>query len=392
MIPGFLDALRRPSCFSTWQPTARTHLLHVGFAALLVLISIKSAWPLGQSSLGFGIAGGVALALCSRYPGIGAVAGVAVAWSAAFLNDGLPTLSPGIVPWLCAAVLIARGHHRGPAYGSVILHMMVELVVMTRVLPYGGWLEDLTTQAFGGGVALLVGELSRLPRHQAEDSILAHRSELERQRILVVSELHDTVVRDLTHAVMTAEQVRLAHPENDLLVRELGTMIGSVRTSVEQLRHSLRAIRDLRGEEHLDLLATEAPRPLREVVAEAGETLGRRGVDLVVEGIDVFDGTAIPPGIRVQLTRVLGELVTNTTKYAAPSGSARIVVESDGDTVEALVSNDVAASPGKDPATSSGLGLEGARRRIESLGGTFDVTRTPSRWTVVLSIPLRPAL
>ena len=138
MIPGFLDALRRPSCFSTWQPTARTHLLHAGFAALLVLISIKSAWPLGQSSIGFGIAGGVALALCSRYPGIGAVAGVAVAWSAAFLNDGLPTLSPGIVPWLCAAVLIARGHHRAPAYGSVILHMMVELVVMTRVLPYGG--------------------------------------------------------------------------------------------------------------------------------------------------------------------------------------------------------------------------------------------------------------
>ena len=84
--------------------------------------------------------------------------------------------------------------------------------------------------------------------------------------------------------------------------------------------------------------------------------------------------------------------MTNTTKYSAPSGSARIVVESDGDTVEALVSNDVAASPGKDPATSSGLGLEGARRRIESLGGTFDVTRTPSRWTVVLSIPLRPAL
>jgi len=191
---------------------------------------------------------------------------------------------------------------------------------------------------------------------------------------------------------MTAEQVRLAHPENDLLVRELGTMIGSVRTSVEQLRHSLRAMRDLRGEEHLDLLATEAPRPLREVVAEAGETLGRRGVDLVVEGIDVFDETAIPPGIRVQLTRVLGELVTNTTKYAAPSGSARIVVESDGDTVEALVSNDVAASLGKDPATSSGLGLEGARHRIESLSGTFDVTRTPSRWTVVLSIPLRPAL
>ena len=66
-------------------------------------------------------------------------------------------------------------------------------------------------------------------------------------------------------------------------------------------------------------------------------------------------------------------------------------MESDGDTVEALVSNDVDTSSGKDPATSSGLGLEGARRRVESLGGTFDVTHIPGRWTVVLSIPLKTA-
>ena len=38
---------------------------------------------------------------------------------------------------------------------------------------------------------------------------------------------------------------------------------------------------------------------------------------------------------------------------------------------------------------SSGLGLPGARRRVEALGGTFDVARTAERFTAVLSVPLR---
>ena len=390
-MANILAGLLQPTRYTTWRPTWRLHLAHAFLSALITLFSITAAWPLYTSMIAFAIVGGLALALCSRFPWPGALLGSASAWAGTLMMTDVP-ISPGIIPWLCTAVLVARGFPRMPAYSLVVFSLVLLIADARWGETSEGWISLLAWWVVVGGGAITLAELIRSPRDQAERSLHTYRESMERQRLLVVTELHDTVVRDLTHAVMTAEQVRLAHPENDLLVRELGTMIGSVRTSVEQLRHSLRAIRDLRGEEHLDLLATEAPRPLREVVAEAGETLGRRGVDLVVEGIGVFDETAIPPGIRVQLTRVLGELVTNTTKYAAPSGSARIVVESDGDTVEALVSNDVAASPGKDPATSSGLGLEGARRRIESLGGTFDVTRTPGRWTVVLSIPLRPAL
>ena len=47
---------------------------------------------------------------------------------------------------------------------------------------------------------------------QADAVADRYREDLERQRLLVVSELHDTVVRDLTRAVMTAEQARLARP------------------------------------------------------------------------------------------------------------------------------------------------------------------------------------
>ena len=48
-----------------------------------------------------------------------------------------------------------------------------------------------------------------------------------------------------------------------------------------------------------------------------------------------------------------------------------------------------AAGPGESGApVLPGLGLTGARRRVESLGGAFDVVRARGRWTASLSVPL----
>ena len=38
---------------------------------------------------------------------------------------------------------------------------------------------------------------------------------------------------------------------------------------------------------------------------------------------------------------------------------------------------------------SSGLGLEGARRRVESLGGSLSVSQGEGRWTTILSVPFQ---
>jgi len=103
--------------------------------------------------------------------------------------------------------------------------------------------------------------------------------------------------------------------------------------------------------------------------------------------------------VRQQLVRVLGELVSNMVKHAAP-GSARLLIEADGRSLEAMASN--ASGPGhrderrgewqgRSAVISSGLGLAGAQRRVEALSGTFDVTRTTERFTAVLSVPLRTA-
>jgi len=182
-------------------------------------------------------------------------------------------------------------------------------------------------------------------------------------------------------------------------------MTAAVRAAVEQMRHALRAMSDIRGGERLDIEATSAPRPLEEIVTDAAVTLGHRGAHLEIEGLELLGIPVIPPGVRLQLLRVLGELVTNMSKYTAPQGRARLVIESDGRSLEAMASNDVGFpgqvggmwAGGGVPGTvgptygtfSSGLGLEGARRRVESLGGSLSVSQGEGRWTTILSVPFQ---
>ena len=406
---------------ATWAPRRRTHLLCAACAGLLACSSIVSMYPLRPEWIGFEAAGGLGVALVSVWPLGGAALGLlaACAFHAVAQGAGGPPL-PLLAPWLCASVLLSRGFHRAAAYGTVALSVVAGFVA-SRLGPAVGSNDDSTMpMSILGCGCLIVAELMRRPREAADAAAERYQEDLERQRLLVVSELHDTVVRDLTQAVMTAEQARLAQPDA-VLAPDLTALTASVRTAVEQLRANLRAISGAAGRAGaagkdsaagaiagtagasavgLDVLASSAPRPLAEVVAEARAVLAGRGIALETWGLELLDSYAVPPGVRQQLVRILSELASNMASHAAP-GSARIVVESDGRALRAVAVNAVRTvtpeaggadgSGGPDGPALAGLGLTGARRRVESLGGVFDVGRAQGRWTVVLSIPLRAA-
>ena len=431
--------------FATWAPRRRTHLLYALAAGLFTLQSMVYD---GSSSpkIWFILVSGLAVALVSVRPAVGGALGLLSFLAAHAIIRGEFPLPVIVGPWLCAAILLTRGFPRVAAYGLVVLSTAVGLIPFESASSDGYMMSMIVY----GPIPLVVAELVRRPRRQADAVADRYREDLERQRLLVVSELHDTVVRDLTRAVTAAEQARLAQPRNAPLSPELAAMTASVRAAVEQLRGNLRTVNDAGGAAGLDVLASSAPRPLAEVVDEARLILAGRGIALEAVGLEALDADAVPPGVRQQLARVLGELVSNMTKYAAPGG-ARILMETDGLSLEAMVSNAVApergggrhhgpagpgsgrhhgpAGPGdgrrdgpgagpeggqcdgpgdgpeggragrdapwhgpeaRDSAVfSSGLGLPGARRRVEALGGTFDVARTAERFTAVLSVPLR---
>ena len=420
--------------FATWSPRRRTHLLYALAAGLFTLQSMVYD---GSSSpkIWFILVSGLAVALVSVRPAVGGALGLLSFLAAHAIIRGEFPLPVIVGPWLCAAILLTRGFPRVAAYGLVVLSTAVGLIPFESASSDGYMMSMIVY----GPIPLVVAELVRRPRRQADAVADRYREDLERQRLLVVSELHDTVVRDLTRAVTAAEQARLAQPRNAPLSPELAAMTASVRTAVEQLRGNLRTVNDAGGAAGLDVLASSAPRPLAEVVDEARAALAGRGIALEAAGLEALDADAVPPGVRQQLSRVLGELVSNMTKYAVPGG-ARILMETDGLSLEAMVSNAVAPErgggrhhgpagpgggrrdgPGDGPGSgrrdgpgtgpeggragrdapwhgpeardsavfSSGLGLPGARRRVEALGGTFDVARTAERFTAVLSVPLR---
>ena len=430
--------------FATWAPRRRTHLLCVACAGLLTLFSITGMYPLHPEWVGYQVAGGLGLALVSVWPlGSGALSLLASGVFQVVARGASGPVLPPLGPWLCASVLLSRGFPRVVAYGLAALNVALEYVTFQLSTRPSYESEFYVMLGGAGCFFLIIAELMRRPRQQADAVADRYREDLERQRLLVVSELHDTVVRDLTRAVTAAEQARLAQPRNAPLSPELAAMTASVRAAVEQLRGNLRTVNDAGGAAGLDVLASSAPRPLAEVVDEARAALAGRGIALEAVGLEALDADAVPPGVRQQLSRVLGELVSNMTKYAVPGG-ARILMETDGLSLEAMVSNAVAperggvrhhgpAGPGggrrdgpgdgqcdgagdgqcdgagdgpeggragrdapwhgpeaRDSAVfSSGLGLPGARRRVEALGGTFDVARTAERFTAVLSVPLR---
>ena len=425
-------ALWSSTRLSTWAPRRRTHLLCAACAGALTMLaeSESPVWP------EFEAAGGLAIALVSVRPAVGGALSFLVAYVFLVVARGsAAAVLPVIGPWLCASVLLTRGYSRAAAY-SLVVASTTGRIVSLLLFPSDYYSSDFDIILIIMGCGcLVVAELMRRPREAADAAVERYQEDLERQRLLVVFELHDTVVRDLTRAVMLADRARLAQPPDAPLGPELAAMAGSVRTVVEQLRANLRAISGaagaiagaagkdsaagaagtagkdsaagaiagtagkdsaagaIAGTARLDVLAFSAPRPLAEVVAEAHAVLAGRGIALETEGLELVEADAVPPGVRRQLVRVLGELVSNMTKYAA-SGSARIIVDSDGRSLEAMAANAAPPQNGADaaassmPAVSSGLGLAGARRRVESLGGVFDATRTAERFTVILSVPL----
>ena len=357
------------------------------YLAIIVFVtdlSVSAQWPLDPQTIPVQLAGGAALALVSPAPLLGTAACLLVC-AVGMLSEPSTALLPGLGPWLAAGLLLLRGFRRDVAYGTVLLACSLQLATVRMIGTEASWLEYVLMFLLPGGLSLLVGELVRRPRADATHQARRLQEDLARQRLLVVSELHDTVVRDLTQAVMSAEQVRLAHPGDALLVRELGAMADSVRTAVDQLRASLRTMSEADDARSLDVLASSPPQPLTGAVSQARALLAPRGVSLEASGLEVLDGAGISSGVRQQLVRVLDELVDNVAKHAA-AGPARLEVESDGSTFEAMVVNAVGASGTGE--NGAGLGLPGARRRTEALGGTLHVACAGGRWTVVLSVPL----
>ena len=127
-------------------------------------------------------------------------------------------------------------------------------------------------------------------------------------------------------------------------------------------------------------LLQPGPRTAAGLVLRLRETAGQ-----LLKGTTVdFEAKDVPGPFSLELERqiifVFKEALNNIRKHAQAS-KVRISVQQTGRSLKIrLEDHGRGFDPGK---TSSGLGLEGMQKRVESLGGTLQITSQPGAGTTL---------
>jgi signal transduction histidine kinase len=365
------------------QRALREGVVEVFLAGAIFLLSRISQADGDPISLLLDVVLAVGAALSGRWlvPG-SVVAGVGLtAWL--FVPWERPTLGliAVLVPLFTAAT---RGRFRlGLTLTCWYLPVMV-LVIKD-------WSSDtLGELALNVGFLLLVfaitwltGYLIGRERAHLVAATKQHTERLAEQRRDLARDLHDTLAQTITGMVITTETIK----------RQLGDSCPpDVAEDLETvLRLGRRSITDLRGIMHI--LRTDASpgrvvsawrvASVPAVLAEQSGELERRGfsVSTLVEG----DPDTLPPSVRECLAKLIVEAASNMSKHAAPGGHCSMMIDITADAIEAVFTN---ASRPRAPGALPGVGLVGARERIEALAGQLSVLESANSWTLSARIPV----
>ncbi|MEU3457161.1 GAF domain-containing protein [Micromonospora sp. NPDC006766] len=248
-----------------------------------------------------------------------------------------------------------------PLATADILHGV--LVIAHRADHAGGDDDVALLNSFAGQAALAMERA----RGQEERELLAVLEDRER----IARDLHDVVIQRL---FATGLQLQSTAPMNarpevakriNAAVDDLDATIRDIRRTIFELRTPMSAA-----------LRTE----IRDAIELAAESLGYRPHLDLVGPID----SAVPDGLRPELTAVLREALSNAVRHAQ-ADRVSVTVKVDAGWVTVTVSDD---GVGCDPEAARS-GLVNLRERAERLGGEFQLSRvrphgTEVRWSVPL--------
>ena len=217
-------------------------------------------------------------------------------------------------------------------------------------------------------------------REQAEEI-----ARLREEQAQLARDVHDVVGHSLTVILSQADAAEYAE-DPEALRETLARISGSARASLDDVRH---------------VLATTQPPAGTRTAALESLVDGIRASGHAVETREHGESRPLPPELETVAYRVLQEMLTNAIKH----GSRRtpIVVERHWEGELRLeVRNAVDPDnppPGHDLeetqpiAAAGGQGVDGMRRRLESVGGRLDVRRRDdpgaSSFTATAWLPLR---
>lgn len=294
-------------------------------------------------------------------------------------------------------------------FGQVFLHLplrygVISVLILTGFIIYeqlagAGATFSLTNPAIWGflltalgaiilgvWITAIIGQSTRrrqlieqLEATQAELAAAERRAGILEERQRLARDIHDTLAQGFTSIVMHLEAADQALPDDlDTLQKHLDRARGTARTSLEEARRVVHALRPLSLDQRSLPDAIE-----RTAIRWQEET------DIPLTTTTTGDPIPLHPDIEVTLLRAAQEALANIRKHAQATAVQLTLSYIDDVVVLDVQDNGVAFAGAAASPLSGSYGLQAMRERVEQCGGSVTLESEPGEGTtVVVSIPI----
>ena len=284
-----------------------------------------------------------------------------------------PRLKPGRY-WFRVAAAKANGELTGQE-----VSLPIEVVAPW----YQRWEFWLVGAALAGAAAVGTGQLVLRRRIQRRLVEVEREQALERERARIARDLHDDIGAGLSEIAMQSDWVR----------RDLAR--GPTADTQRRIQHVCQSAIDLtRSVDEIVWAVTPAndtlPRFVNYLTQTTEQFLDAAGLRVRFDLPPELPTVALPGKVRHFLFLAVREALNNVTKHArADLVRLEMVIKADGLRL-AVEDNGVGFDRDQVGAVGTHEGMDSMRRRMEEIGGTFQVTSRPGGGTrVEFFVPLQ---
>jgi signal transduction histidine kinase len=213
-----------------------------------------------------------------------------------------------------------------------------------------------------------------LERERAEQQRL-----MEQERARIAHDLHDELGADITEINMLATRAQGGNGDGDEGRRCLIQLTDKTRQMVAKLEEIVWAM----DPQHDSLSALASYFSFF-----ADRFLGLANIKLTIDTSEDAAGVAVEARVRHQLFLVFKEALANVVKHSG-AREVRVTIRVESRTLQVVVADNGSGLGRPDPTSGAHEGISNMRRRVEKLGGRFELTgETGKGTTVKFSVPL----
>lgn len=292
---------------------------------------------------------------------------------------GVLWLASSLIP---VAQLAQAGHSEQIAAGSLVGPFLGAVLAVVISTAYRALHEEAVHHRH-------VAEALR--RTQDELAEKEHRSGRLEERERLAREIHDTVAQGLSSIVLMSRATSASLAEGR--TEEASARIDAIgKTASESLDEARRFVTDLSSPE----LSESVIAALKAICERTQDRAAASGSNLRCElRVEGGDATSVPEPVGSALVRAAQGSLANVLEHAQAGIAVVTLAVWDAEVTLDIFDDGRGFTPEREiqQAPSRGYGIQGLRRRVETLGGSLSIDSSPGEGTVLgIRIPLTSAL